>query len=90
MRSPARKSGRCSARSALMIPTSVTFGKCRPFAIICVPTRMSILPARKASKRFAIGVFARHRIGIHPPNDRFREDLRDRSPPLFPCRSRRK
>ena len=30
-----------------MIPTSVTFGKCRPFAIICVPTRMSILPVRK-------------------------------------------
>jgi len=33
-----------------MIPTSVTLGKCRPFAIICVPTRMSILPVRKFLK----------------------------------------
>ena len=60
-----------------MIPTSVTFGKCRPFAIICVPTRISILPARKASQRFAIRIFARHRIGIHPPDDCLRKNLRD-------------
>ena len=31
-----------------MMPTSVTLGKCSPLAIICVPMRMSILPARKA------------------------------------------
>ena len=60
-----------------MIPTSVTFGKCRPFAIICVPTRMSILPVRKSLKRLAISFLARHRIGVHAAHDRFRKNLRD-------------
>ena len=31
----------------------------------------------KVSQRFAIRILARHRVGIHPPNDCLREDLRD-------------
>ena len=35
------------------------------------------LAGAKASQRFAIRILARHRIGIHPPNDCLRENLRD-------------
>ena len=49
VRSAARKSGRCRPTSALTTPTSVTFGKSSPFAIICVPSRMWISPSRNAS-----------------------------------------
>ena len=45
MRSPARKSGTWRPRSALSMPTRVTFGKWRPLAIIWVPMMMSILLA---------------------------------------------
>ena len=44
VRSEERKSGKWRPVSALMIPTSVTSGKSCPFAIICVPTRMSCSP----------------------------------------------
>ena len=40
----ARKSGRCKAVSALITPTSVTFGKSSPLAIICVPSKISNSP----------------------------------------------
>ena len=49
----------------------------QPFAIICVPTRMSILPDAKSMERFAIGILAHHGVGVHSPNDCFREDGRD-------------
>ncbi len=45
VRSPARKSGTWSPRSAFRMPTRVTFGKWRPLAIIWVPMMMSILLA---------------------------------------------
>ena len=48
VRSFARKSGSVSEVSALMIPTRVTFGKCNPFASICVPANISVLPAPKS------------------------------------------
>ena len=35
--------------SALITPTSVTFGKSSPLAIICVPSRMRTSPSRNAS-----------------------------------------
>ena len=47
VRSEARKSGMWRPESALRMPARVTLGKSRPLAIICVPMRMSILPARK-------------------------------------------
>ena len=43
------KSGKCSAVSALTTPTSVTLGKSRPLAIICVPSRICTLPALKSA-----------------------------------------
>ena len=49
VRSALRKSGRCSPTSAFTTPTSVTFGKSSPLAIIWVPSRMWMRPARKAS-----------------------------------------
>ena len=48
------------------------------------------LAGTKSVQGFAIGILARHRVGIHPPNDGLREKSRSRSPPLFPCRSRRR
>ncbi len=45
VRSAARKSARPRPTSADTTPTSVTDGKSCPFAIICVPTRMSMSPA---------------------------------------------
>ena len=55
------------------MPTSVTFGKCSPFAIICVPTRISILPGAKGVQRFLERILARDGIGIQPPHHRARE-----------------
>ena len=45
-----RKSGRCSAMSAEMTPTSVTSGMSSPLAIICVPMRMSDSCARNRAR----------------------------------------
>ena len=60
VRSSARKSGKCSVRSALTTPTSVTSGKWWPLAIICVPT--STLPPG-AAKRSSTSRQARERRG---------------------------
>src|SRR5947208_1843099 len=53
VRSALRKSGRCMPTSAFTTPTSVTFGKSSPLAIICVPSRMWISPRRKAPSTLA-------------------------------------
>ena len=50
VRSAARKSGWCSIVSASITPTSVTFGKSSPLAIICVPSSRSVSPAAKADR----------------------------------------
>ena len=48
------------------------------------------LAAAKGAERFAIGVLPRHRVGIHSPNDCFREELRHGRLPPSPSRSRNK
>src|SRR5207245_483312 len=50
VRSAARKSGRWSPVSASTTPTTVTFGKSSPFAIIWVPSRMSTSPRATRSR----------------------------------------
>ena len=77
-RSLARKSGICSARSALMTPTQVTRGKWSPLAIICVPTRMIDLALREIAERLRVGVLAAHVVGIHPRDARLGESVHQR------------
>ncbi len=53
---------RCRRRRC---PTSVTRGKSRPLAIICVPTSTSISPRPKAVERPLVVLAPPHRVGVH-------------------------
>ncbi len=56
----------CSAVSALITPTSVTFGKSSPLAIICVPSRIRTSPSRNNFSAPFVAAVLLHRVGIHP------------------------
>ena len=51
--------------SAFTTPTSVTFGKSSPLAIICVPSRIRCRPSRKPVERLLVAAAAAHAVGIH-------------------------
>ena len=66
VRSAARKSGSASPASTETTPTSVTFGKSWPLAIICVPTSMSSSPAAKREDGLLVDRAARGRVAVEP------------------------
>ena len=69
VRSAARKSGSAERVSAETTPTSVTAGKSRPLAIICVPTSTSARGAAKAREQLLVACASSHRVGVpaqHP------------------------
>ena len=49
-----------------MTPTSVTFGKSSPLAIICVPSRIFTSPRAKALERRLVAAGPLHRVAVHP------------------------
>src|SRR5580693_8283449 len=66
VRSAERKSGMLSARSAFTTAANVTPGKSKPLVIICVPTRISISPARSSASIRARAPLGAKALALEP------------------------
>lgn len=75
----AHESREDEARYRRRSPLRASHWKSRPFAIICVPSRISTLPSRKAVNVSFMAPLTAHRVGIHPTNGSIREDFADDS-----------
>ncbi len=65
----------CRPMSALITPTSVTAGRSRPFATICVPMSTSASPLRKLREDLLVRVAAVRDVAVPAQRARLRERL---------------
>ena len=73
--------------SASTTPTSVTLGKSKPLAIICVPSRMSTSPRADAVEDLGVRPLAARRVDVHARDARRRKAVGEQALDLLRAES---